>query len=69
MTNNYYQKNKENLQKGTKIFWKKKKAKSVNMLVSDIEIFLKKKKKRSINMFMNDIRMFLRTSIKSFFPE
>ena len=30
--------------KGTKIFLKKKKAKSVSMLVSNIEIFLKTKK-------------------------
>ena len=32
--------------KGTKIFLKKKKTKSSNMLVSDIEIFLKKKEKK-----------------------
>ena len=50
MTNNYYQKNKKILKKkhvkGTKIFLKKKKTKSANILVSDIEIFLKKKEKR-----------------------
>ena len=41
--------------KGTKIFLKKK-TKSANMLVSDIEIFLKKKKKRSVNMVVNNIK-------------
>ena len=44
--------------KGTKIFLKKKKSKSVNMLVNDIEIFLKKKKKRSVNMVVNDVKIF-----------
>ena len=53
MTNNCYQKTKKSFKKkhakGTKIFLKKKKTKSVNMLVSDVEVFLKKKKKRSVN--------------------
>ena len=44
--------------KGTKIFPKKKRTKSANMLVSDIEIILKKKKKRSANMVVNDIKHF-----------
>ena len=44
--------------KGTKIFLKKKKTKSANMLVSNIEIFLKKKKKRNVNMVVNDIKIF-----------
>ena len=34
------------LVKGTKIFLKKKKTKSANMLLSNIEIFLKRKKKK-----------------------
>ena len=41
--------------KGTRIFLKKKKTKSANMLVRDVEIFLKKKKKRDVNIIMNDI--------------
>ena len=45
-----YQKAKEgirkSLKKATKIFLKKKKRKSTNMLVSDIEIFLKMRKKK-----------------------
>ena len=45
MLTGYQQKNKEGLSKrlvkGTKIFLKKKKTKSHNMLVSNIEIFLK----------------------------
>ena len=52
MTNNYCKKTKKNFtiikkkhMKGTKIFLKKKKTKSTNMLVTKIEIFLKKKKK------------------------
>ena len=61
MINNYYQKSKsfeKKHMKGTKIFLKKNKTKSVNMLVCDIEIFLKKKKKRSINMVVNDTKIF-----------
>ena len=46
------------LMKGTKIFLKKKKTKSTNMLMSNIEIFLKKKKKRNVNMVVNDIKIF-----------
>ena len=46
--------------KGVKIFLKEKKAKSLNMLVSDVEIFLKKKKKRSVNMVVNDIKTLLK---------
>ena len=44
--------------KGIKIFQKKKKAKSKNMVVKDIEIFLEKKKTISISMVVNDIEMF-----------
>ena len=45
MTNNYYKKKrkkksfKKKHMKGTKIFLKKKKTKSVNTVVSDIKIF------------------------------
>ena len=46
------------LVKGIKIFHKKKKAKSKNMVVKDIEIFLEKKKTISISMVVNDIEMF-----------
>ena len=46
------------LVKGIKIFQKKKKAKSKNMVVKDIEIFLEKKKTISISMVVNDIEMF-----------
>ena len=57
-----YQKAKEgirkSLKKATKIFLKKKKTKSTNMLVSDMEIFLKMKKKKSVNMVMNNIKIF-----------
>ena len=55
-----YQENKERFSEKTcqryQIFLKKKKAKSANMLFSDIEIFLKKEKKRSINMVVNNIK-------------
>ena len=54
MTNSYYKKTKKSFQKkllkDIKIFLKKKKTESVNMLVND-----KKKKKRSINMVVNNI--------------
>ena len=46
------------LVKGIKIFSKKIKAKSKNMVVKDIEIFLEKKKTISISMVVNDIEMF-----------
>ena len=47
------------LVKGTKIFLKKKKTKSANLLVSDREIFQKKNKNnRSVNMVVNNIRIF-----------
>ena len=36
MLNNYHQKHKEKSVKGIKMFLKKKKTKSANMLVSDI---------------------------------
>ena len=55
--------------KGGKIFLKKKKTKSLNILVSDREIFLKKKKKRSINMVVNNIKNSLRMSIAKNFLE
>ena len=52
MANNDYKKYEEKLSKrfvkGTKIFLKKKKTKSANMLVSDTEV----------NMVVNDIRIF-----------
>ena len=57
-----YQKAKEGIQKrlkkATKIFLKKKKTKSTNMLVSHIEIYLKMRKKKSGNMVMNNIKIF-----------
>ena len=62
MLKNYYQKCKEKLQKEARERYEnlseEKKAKSANMIVSDIEIFLKKKKKRSVNMVVNDIKIF-----------
>ena len=58
----YKKKTKKNFKKkhveGTKIFLNKKKTKSVNILVSDIEIFLKKEKKGRVNMVVTDIRIF-----------
>ena len=59
MLTGYYQKKhsfQKRLKKITKIFLKKKKTKSANMFVSDIEVFLKKKKKRNINIVVNDIK-------------
>ena len=44
--------------KNIKIFLKKKKAKSVNMLMSHTEISLKKNKKRSAIMIVRDIKSF-----------
>ena len=46
---------------------KKKKVKSVNIVVSDIEIFLKKKKKRSVNIVVNYTRIFCEISIEKSF--
>ena len=61
LTGYYQKKTKKSFQKrivkGTKIFLKKKKAKSANMLVSYIEIFLNKKKK-NVYIVVNDIRIF-----------
>ena len=57
MTNNYYKKNKENLQKEARERYQNL-SEEKDMLVSDIEIFLKKKKKRSANIVMNDTRVF-----------
>ena len=58
----YYEKNKEKLSKrllkGSNIFLKKKKAKSVNMIGGNIDIFLKKKNKRSIKIAVDDIKNF-----------
>ena len=61
----YYQKPtkkifQKRLVKGTKTFLKKKKTKSTNIFVTDVEIFLRKKKKRSINMVGNNIKSFKR---------
>ena len=55
------------LSKTKKKALKKKNAKSVNIVVSDIEIFLKKKKKRSVNMVVNYIRIFYGISIEKSF--
>ena len=68
MTNNYYQKIKKKLRKEA-IFLKKKKTKSANMLVSDIENFRKKKKKRHVNIVVKDIKIFWRMSIENIFLE
>ena len=51
------------------MFLKRKKTKSANMLVSDIEIFLKKKKKKGVNMVVNDLRIFYRMSIGKIYLE
>ena len=52
----YYQKNKQKLQKGAhegiEIFLKKRKTKSVNMIVKCIKIFLKKKKKKKCQYYL-----------------
>ena len=59
MPTRYYRKIKEKLVKGIKIFQKKKKTKSENMVVNDIEIFLKKKDTKSVSIVVNDIEIFL----------
>ena len=62
ITINYYHKYKEKLQKELHKSYQnlseKKKTKSFNMLVSDIEILLKKKKKKSVNMVVNNMKIF-----------
>ena len=58
---------KQMLSKTKKKALKKKNAKSVNIVVRDIEIFLKKKKKRSVNMVVNYIRIFYGISIEKSF--
>ena len=45
------------LMKGIKIFLRKKKSKSENMVVNNIEIFLKQKKK-IINIFVSNVEIF-----------
>ena len=66
MKNNYYQKNKEKLQKeACKIFLKKKKTKGEERPGKDIKILLKKKKKKSFSIHMSVIRIFLRTKNRS----
>ena len=61
MLTGYNQKNEESvskkLAKATKIFLKKKKTKSDNILVSDTETSLKKKMKRNIYMVANNIKI------------
>ena len=61
MLTGYNQKNEESvskkLAKATKIFLKKKKTKSDNILVSDTETSLKKKMKRNIYMVVNNIKI------------
>ena len=67
MTNNYYHKNKENLQNEARKRYQhisEEKLKYVNMLMNDTEIFPKKKKKRSISNIVNVIRIFLRNKSK-----
>ena len=48
----------EYYKKGIDIFLKKKKTKTINMLVNNIETFLKKKESKSISMVVNDIEIF-----------
>ena len=61
MLTGYNQKNEESvskkLAKATKVFLKKKKTKSDNILVSDTETSLKKKMKRNIYMVVNNIKI------------
>ena len=61
MLTGYDQKNEESvskkLAKATKVFLKKKKTKSGNILVSDTETSLKKKMKRNIYMVVNNIKI------------
>ena len=57
---NKYQKHKEKLQKEAPERYqhfseKKKKTKSINLLLSSIQIFLNKKKKRNVNMVVSDM--------------
>ena len=49
---------KERLVKGIKDFLKKRKIKSINMLMNNIGIFLRRKTK-SVNKVANDIKIFL----------
>ena len=57
MTNKYYQKTKKSLKrkhrKGTKIFPKKKKKKSINIIEIEIRIFLKKEKQKNVEYMRN----------------
>ena len=66
MLTGYYQNNNKRFQKrlvkGTKFFLKKKKTKSVNMLMNDTDIFLKKKKR--VNMVVTDIEILQKTKNK-----
>ena len=54
MVNKYYQNNEEKLRKeareNIKIFLKKKKKKSVSIIVKTIRIFMKKKKIRKLSI-------------------
>ena len=63
----YYQKDKKKLpkkklEKGIKIFLKKK---NVNMVMNNIEIFLKEKKTKSFSMVVNDVEIFRKMKTKS----
>ena len=59
----YQKNNKERLQKrpvnGKKIFLRKRKNKSVNVLVNVIDNFLKKRITKSKNIVTNNIKIFL----------
>ena len=55
---------KKRLVKGIKVFLKKKKMESVNMLMCNTEIFLKKRNIKSINMVANNIKIFLKIKNK-----
>ena len=62
---NKYQKSKKSFKKkhtkGVKIFLKKEKTKSANMLEENIKILLKKKKKKGISIIKNVSKNYLST--------
>ena len=63
MVNKYYQKHTERLRKEAcediKIFLKKKKTKSANMLEKGIKSLLKKKKKKGVSIIKNVSKSYL----------
>ena len=69
MTNKYYQKHKEKLQKevreSIKIFPKNKKNKGKRRPDKDLKILLKKKKKKSVSSMLIVIMIFLRNKAEA----